>query len=168
MPNGNEQHGQNEKKRSDYPFWILIAVAVAVIIILLVTKGNGGRNGDGLADGSPSPSVSVSPVGSNPPPSGLPAGASDYNSLLSQFSGRRIVFDSSCNIMPDTTSFKNMTQIMLDNKNSTKPLSVKIGERDYNLVAGGWYLTTLYSYKLPADLAVSCDGKSVGSFSLTQ
>ena len=79
------------------------------------------------------------------------------------------VIDDTCsNIKPSNVTYKNNSLIMLDNSASPNSHILKIGNLNHNLAAGKWYLITLSSSTLPADLVIFCEGIELGSIRLEQ
>ena len=110
--------------KKDYPFWVLIAVGVCVVVFLLMSKG-GNKGEEAMVSASPTPVGSVQPT-----PGLIVTEGGSYRDLLVQFDGFRIALDANCqSAQPSNVSFKNMTQIMLDNSASDQHRTVKIGDR---------------------------------------
>lgn len=151
--------------KKDYPFWILIGIAVIFVIVLVSNRNEEGQINENEMEESPppTPTLQVDVI----PPDFLSPEASNYDALVVEFEGRRLVLDANCtSASPSNITFKNLTQIMIDNRASNEPRTVRIGDRVYNLVAHGWYLTTLYSTQLPANMSFFCGDLELGQIGL--
>ncbi len=147
--------------------WVGV-VAAAVIALWLVSQE--GLIGDivnnlnptlsSSASPSASPVVSSTPVASgkatpkvSPRATSTPAVV--YSQLISQYAGRRIQFDQYCQADPRSTTFKNNTSIMLDNRSGDARI-VTVGGVQHSLSGYGYKIITLSSSVLPKTLTINC------------
>jgi len=81
--------------------------------------------------------------------------------------GRWLALAPDCSyIVPSNVTYYNNTEIMLDNTASNVRHILKIGGREYLLEAGEWFLTTLSSPNLPAQLPIYCGTLELGRIDL--
>ncbi len=163
--------------KKTYLYLAVVAVGVVLILVSQVKQVNKRSSNDTVFGVSPSPSTSVrvsphpSPRLSPGPTPGIKAEMviNRYKDLVAQLGpeNRRLAIDSSCStIVPSNLIYKNNTQVMLDNTASVESRTLKIGDRSYELAARGWYITTLYSAKLPAKLTIFCGKMELGQIDL--
>ncbi len=112
----------------------------------------------GVETTSPSPSpvagAVVKPVAKKAG-STTPTSTKSYTELVKEYEGRRIQFDDRCQVTPQSSTYKNGTSVMLDNR-SASPRTVMVGGVKYDFVAYGYRVVTLSNSSLPKELAVSC------------
>ena len=85
---------------------------------------------------------------------GKPATLS-YQNAVNKYKDARIELDPTCQASPNQMTFKNGTEIMIDNR-SSKDRTVKVGSI-YNIKAWGFKIVKLTSATLPATWMVDCD-----------
>jgi hypothetical protein len=84
-----------------------------------------------------------------------PSSSISYQNALVQYKDARLQLDSTCQASPDRSTFKNGTNIMIDNR-SDKPRTVKVGST-FPIKAYGFKIVRLSSSTLPATWYVDCD-----------
>lgn len=80
-----------------------------------------------------------------------------YQEALVKYKEKRIEINDGCMASPNTTSFKNNTNIMIDNI-SQVPKTLQIGKK-VSVSANSFKIINLSSTKLPTKLVVECNGK---------
>lgn len=161
-----------------------ISIAIAGVIIILVLAFVSTKKPDDLSQISPSPSptpqaspaVSLNPTlipapkSQSAKPMPMPqTSPKTYEQLVEQMDeeGTHFKIDPKCNsIAPSNVAYWNNTRIMLDNTASKERHILKIGDREYLLEAGEWFLTTLSSTILPVTLPIYCGTLELGSIDL--
>ncbi|KKT82026.1 MAG: hypothetical protein A3B99_02220 [Candidatus Yanofskybacteria bacterium RIFCSPHIGHO2_02_FULL_44_12b] len=150
----------------------IILMVVCLVLggaLFFFFQGGGGEN---LTSSSPSPSPSpTAEVQLSPGPTpGLIVDEvkdADYWARLLDPESRYFVLFPGCEkIYPSNVTFKNDIVIMLDNRLSDQPQTLRIGDRSFDLEPRGWYLTTLHSSKLPARLTMFCGSIELGQIDL--
>ena len=81
--------------------------------------------------------------------------ALSYQNALAKYKDVRIQLNANCQADPTQMTFKNGTEIMMDNR-SPKDRTVKVGSI-YNIKAWGFKIVKLSSATLPATWLVDCD-----------
>ncbi len=168
--------------KKTYIYLAIAAVGVVLIAMSQVNRGGSDLNKENSNVSGASPSTSISPVISlrpslgasiKPTPKPTPGIKIEvinrYKDMAAQFDigARHLVLDETCStIVPSNVAYKNNTQIMLDNTASTEPRTLRVGDRSYEIAAKGWYITTLYSDKLPAQLTIFCGNIELGQLDL--
>lgn len=84
-----------------------------------------------------------------------PAAPLSYQQALVKYSGARIQLDKNCQASPDKMTFKNNTNVMIDNR-APVIRTVKVGST-FSVRAYGFKIVRLYSTTLPATWYVNCD-----------
>ncbi len=69
-------------------------------------------------------------------------------------------------IVPSNVTYKNNTEVMLDNTRSKQTVVLKIGNKDYTLAGGAWNTVTLSSPTVPATMQIFCKSIELGSIDL--
>jgi hypothetical protein len=82
-----------------------------------------------------------------------------YTTLVKQYEGKRIQFDTNCQAIPSYATYKNKVSIMFDNR-SGQTRVIKIGTNSYTFQPFSYKILTLSSSKLPTTLNINC-GTSV-------
>ena len=137
-----------------------------VVVVLVVVLGYWlmGRDGNFLSDnmspGEETAMPSNSPAAKTPAkksaaPTSVPTSLRPYGDLVKEYEGKRIQFDERCQMVPSNSTYKNGTNIMLDNR-SSNPVSVKVGTASYSLIGYGYQIINLSSSSLPKEMTVSC------------
>lgn len=139
--------------------WFVLGGVVVLVLIAVVWRGKRAPSG---SESSPSPSTSVqastgvSPTAAvRPRVAPTPPLPSTYGDAVAQFSDRRIQFDMYCQANPVNNTYKNGSQIMLDNRSGDARIIVVNGVQ-YSLAGYGWKIITLNATTLPATWAVDC------------
>ena len=137
--------------------WLLLVVVVLVVALGYWLMGKNG--GLPLGDSAyPTSSPSSSPVAKAPAKKAaapVPTLSKPYGDLVKEYEGRRIQFDSRCQVVPNSATYKNGSSVMLDNR-SSNPITVKVGTTSYSLMGYGYQVINLSSTSLPKELTVSC------------
>lgn len=142
-------------------------ISLLVVVILVVGVGYWlmGRDGNFMSDytspeeGTPAASSPAAKAPAKkavaPATSSVPTSARPYGDLVKEYDGRRIQFDGRCQQTPVSVTYKNGTNVMLDNR-SSNPVSVKVGTISYSLLGYGYQIINLSSSSLPKEMMVSC------------
>jgi hypothetical protein len=167
-----------KSKKYLYLAGVIIVVVVAGIFIVNRKGANAPANnlGDLLIvspEVSPSASTQVKKVNPSPTPtSSLEVSQlKTYEQWVRELYklDRWLALNAECTeIVPSGVTYKNNTLVMLDNTLSDKARVLKVGDREYNLEAHGWYLTTLTSKTLPAFLRIDCGPMELGRIELVK
>jgi len=84
-----------------------------------------------------------------------PAASISYQSALVKYKDARIQLDNTCQASPDRMTFKNNTNIMIDNR-APVTRTVKVGST-FTIKAYGFKIVNISSASLPATWYVDCD-----------
>lgn len=138
------------------------AVIVLIIIIgLAMSKKNKEMVEEGTqtpventvvpGDTTPNPTVTPTP-GIDPEKEGtsVGSGAGTYANLMLKYKGRMVQFNKECAVITNKVTFKQGTDILLDNRDNT-PVKIVIGSRTFNLPGYGYKvidLPTIGSFQL--------------------
>lgn len=163
--------------------WIILAVIVVVALVvwnLFDFRGGEQATPTPMAGGISSPTPQ-SPSGGSGGSSGSGAGqgsgsgqgsvftqtqVQNYSQLVNEYEGRRIQFDESCQINPNTVTFKKGTTVMFDNRSNTTKTLIIAGQTQV-FPPYGYKLLTLNSQMVPITLTISCDNRpNIGSILL--
>lgn len=139
--------------------WYVLGVVVVLVVVAVAWRG-GGSPSDSEESLSPSVSVgasaNVSPTAAvKPRVAPTPVLPNTYGDAVAQFSDRRIQFDMYCQANPVNNTYKNGSQIMLDNRSGDARI-ISLNGVQYNLAGYGWKIVTLNAKTLPATWAVDC------------
>lgn len=148
-------------KKSNGGTYLTIGIIVVVLVIIGLALSNKKEVEEApvvipTEETSPTPTTPAtgSPAGavSNPDREGtsVGSGAGKYATLMLTYKGKMIQFDKECAVVTNKQGFKQGTDILLDNRDST-PVKIVIGSRTFNLPG--------YGYKV-------IDLPSIGSFQL--
>lgn len=86
-----------------------------------------------------------------------------YTQLVKDYEGRRIQFDMTCQAIPPSTTYKNNTKIMFDNRSGDARI-ITIGGVKYNFPGYGYKILNISGSKLPAKVSFNCGAAvNVGS-----
>ena len=136
-------------------YWFLVAIAVVMTFLFL--RGGGYEGGGPLSSVSPTATPAKAKYkapGVTKYPTPLPS-VSGYSEAVKQYEGRRIQFDQYCQANPVSSTYKNGTTIMLDNR-SGDPRIVQVDGKSYNLAGYGYKLVSLSSTTLPQTYTLNC------------
>lgn len=133
---------------------ILILIVVALVVLLGVYW---------MYQGSPSiaPEVNNTQTASednpvNETPASSPAASLSYANALITYADRRLQFDSACVATPNNVTYKNGTDIMLDNRSKTSR-TISVNGQVYTIRAWGFRIIDLTTTKtLPQTMLVDC------------
>jgi len=161
MNTGDSSSDMNPQGKSKV--WMAVSVIILILIIVLVvrakkpdseiaTNGAPGSSDDALVvtEDISAGSVDLPDVKSTTPPVSY-----SYAEALVKFKDKRIQLEESCQAIPRTMTFKNNTNIMLDNR-AKVGRRVKIGDV-ITVKAYGFKIINISSAKLPATWYVDCD-----------
>ena len=160
----------------------LIVAGIAIVVLSVFLAKDKIRTGN-INDMYPSPSFEPSPSSitestlsatpiktSKPTPTLIYQEIRDYEGTayrLDNDGNRRLVLNEDCSaIVPSQVAYKNGVEIMLDNSYSTQSRILKIGDYQFSLDAGAWFLTTLSSPKIPINLTMFCGSMELGQIEL--
>lgn len=166
-----------------YLYFFLVLVVIIVAVTVLVNKGyRTGDKGVSLSpnpsptptvilneNSFPSPTINLKP---KPTPALIFKETKTYEQLAHDFDesgNRRLALAPDCSyIIPSQNTYKNNTELMLDNTNSLKRQILKIGDREYLLEAGEWFLFTISNPVLPVSLSIYCGSIELGAIELVK
>lgn len=134
-----------------------MGVVVVVLVIIFAFKM---RAPGSLQTGEPAenemtalePSEDVGPGSIN---ASSPAAPISYQNALLKYKDARLQLDTTCQGSPDRMTFKNGTNIMIDNR-SPNTRTVKVGST-FTIKPWGFKIVNLSSATLPATWYVDCD-----------
>ena len=153
-----------------------LVIGVGVVCVLLAVGVWVMREQDGEdivtdAGARPSPTVNVqaTPTGDalaepSPTATGTTAGKPTptpklgYDAALRQFEGRRIQLDPACTAIPSQVTYKNGTQLMLDNR-SGESKSVLFNLKRYTIPAYDYIVVAAVADSTPAVTYMDCGQK---------
>lgn len=145
--------------------WVAVVIVAVLLVWWLIRSGGIPESGTGQPTESPAAGTISGPRGGSPArqtggaiPGSTPVALNPqaYSQLVSQYEGRRIEFDESCQMRPNDATFKNGTVVMFDNR-SPQAKTIKIGNQTYSLQAYGYRFLTMNSQTVPLSLKVGCD-----------
>lgn len=149
------------QKKSNHTALIIGIIVVALIVVGLVMSS---KNKD-VDDAIVSPGDTTTVPDTTTPPTGSPAGAvanpdregtsvgsgaGKYATLMLTYKGRMVQFNKECAVVTNKVTFKQGTDILLDNRDDTA-VKIVIGSRTFNLPAYGYKvidLPTIGSFQL--------------------
>ena len=88
-----------------------------------------------------------------------------YTAAYTKYAGRRIEFNSKCQVSLAKTEFKDGTKVMLDNRGSASQ-RIAVGDQAFMIPAYNFAFLTLTAEKLPMTYSVDC-GTAAGVASIT-
>jgi len=175
------------EENKDKNMWMMIG-GVAVIVVLVLVFWMGGKDKDDLAsdevnddngalvvDESVSEdgvedvsegSVKHSPSTDTTGDTTVPASVISYQEALVKYADARIQLDSTCQASPDNMTFKDGTNIMIDNR-SAVDRTIKVGSV-FKVKAWGFKIVKLSTATKPVTWFVDCDGSQNVSTILIQ
>lgn len=151
-----------EKNKS---MWMIAGIVLVVVAIIIFVVMQNKDNDDllenesnivqeevvvedekiaGELDTTPDTKVTKSPVASL-----------TYEQALVKYKDYRLQIDTQCRISPNNVTYKNKTNIMLDNR-SPVSRTVKVGST-YTIKPWGFKIITVSASTLPSTLLVDCD-----------
>lgn len=83
-----------------------------------------------------------------------------YSQMVAQYQNKKIDFGENCKITPSSTTFKNKTQILLNNTSSVSQ-KVTVGKTSYTIPSHSYNFQILYVATVPGNLTASCGTNSV-------
>ncbi len=151
-----------ENKKSSNGMWIVVGVVVLALIIIVVMKSqkptevaiieapsqNTLQATEDLSAGSVNTPVA-------PTTTGVAPVTISYANALIKYKNARIQLNDQCQALPRQMTFKNNTNIMIDNRSSASR-TLKIGA-PVSIKGFGFKIINLSSAKLPATWLVDCD-----------
>jgi len=143
---------ETKSGKSENPVTILIIVLVLVIFAFWSTKKNSvlAPNSDTNQAVSPVEDVSNGSVNTVNPTASI-----SYAQALVKYKNARLQLNNICQASPDKMTFKNNTNIMIDNRASLARI-VKLGSV-FSIKAYGFKIVNISSLALPATWYVDCD-----------
>lgn len=119
--------------------WYIIGLVVVLAVAAIIFRGKLGWGGASIV---------------------VPA---NYDEALKQYGSRRIQFDMYCQAQPASSTYKDGTYLMLDNRSGDARI-VTVNKIQYRLAGYGWKIITLKSKTLPATWLLDCGSAiSVGT-----
>jgi len=145
--------------------WALVIVIVAIAIVLIVrhknntavtpTAGDYSTAGGTAGDTNALTATEDTSAGSVDA-AAAPAALLSYAQALAQYGSKRIQFDGVCQATPNTATWKNGTNIMLDNR-SPMARSLHLGTMgDVAIKAWGFKIVNFSSSLLPNVITIDC------------
>lgn len=150
---------QTKSKSGTY---LTIGIVVVVLIVVGLLLSNKKSATDDMV--TPTPVDTTTPVVTTPAPGSTTTGtgidperegisksnAGIYANLMLKYKGRMVQFNKECAVITNKVTFKQGTDILLDNRDDAA-VKIVIGSRTFNLPAYGYKvidLPTLGSYQL--------------------
>src|SRR3989344_1275473 len=150
--------------------WISIAVVIVVVAGLILwaksTPADITVGDNTTGDTALEPADSVEDTSSGSVNSASKAATISYANALKKYADARIQLDQECRASLTNTTFKNGSEIMIDNRSSLDR-TVRVGST-YNIKAWGFKIVKLSSSALPATWLVDCDKSQNVATILTQ
>jgi hypothetical protein len=136
--------------------WYVVGAVVILVVLAVVLRGDKeGWSGTPTPTPTASPSVSVAPGGTPRTSVKPPVTPASYGDAVRLYADRRIQFDMYCQANPLNNTYKNGTNIMLDNRSGDARI-ITVNGVQYPVAGYGWKIITLSSKTLPATWAVDC------------
>ena len=129
--------------------WIGIGVVVIIIVIYLAMSSS--SVAPAVTDNQIIPTEDTSAGSVNV---GAPVASISYAQALVKYKDARIQLDENCQASPNSVTYKNGTNIMIDNRSSVIR-TIKVGS-DFNVKAWGFKIVKLSSKTLPITWLVDC------------
>ena len=156
-----------EDKKTSYTGLIVVGVIVVIIAIALMMRNKSEVVETPVADqttvtpdtnGQPGAEAVIEDVTTGSVHSSIDVAAlMTYQDAIAKYGDRRIQFLPSCQANPHTVTFKNKTELMLDNR-SANARSIHMGTLGtFPIKAWGFKIIDLTSTMLPNVLAIDCD-----------
>jgi hypothetical protein len=148
------------KTKSNSGTYITIGIVVVVLIVVGLLLSNKKSSTDDMV--TPTPVDTTTPDTTTPAPTPKPTGidperegistsnAGIYANLMLKYKGRMVQFNKECAVITNKVTFKQGTDILLDNRDDAA-VKIVIGSRTFNLPAYGYKvidLPTIGSYQL--------------------
>jgi hypothetical protein len=153
-----------EKDTMSKVLWAVGIIVVIVVVILLIVKGNKGpvapeSQGDQNAETALTPKEDVSAGSINAPKANAttPAALLSYEQALAKYGTNRIQFGNRCEATPTTMTFKQGTDIMIDNRAGVDRTFNINGK--FTVKAYGFKIVDISASNLPRQIMVDCDGQ---------
>jgi hypothetical protein len=152
------------KTKSNGGTYLTIGIVVALIVVGLLLSNKKSSTDDmvtptpvdtttpGTTTSTTSPGSTTTGPGIDPNREGISvgSGAGTYANLMLKYKGRMVQFNKECAVVSNKVTFKQGTDILLDNRDDTAA-KIVIGSRTFNLPAYGYKvidLPTIGSYQL--------------------
>ncbi len=143
----SEGHGSNKK--------VIVELAVVLILVgfgLWTLNKNPSSPSDSNVNANQTVTEDTSSGSVN---ATNPTASISYQNALVQYKDARIQLDKNCQATPNNMTFKNGTNIMIDNR-SEKIRTIKVGSV-FSIKPYGFKIVRLSSSTLPATWYVDCD-----------
>lgn len=144
--------------------WVVLGVVVVGLIVFFIVRANKNSYSDNPGAGGDTPVTALEPTedvsqGSvnASTASGSTGNLLSYNEALAFYKDRRIQFDTNCQAIPNNITFKNNTNIMIDNR-SAESRTIKIGTT-YTVKGYGFKIIKLSAGTLPTTYLVDCNSQ---------
>ncbi len=148
------------KTKSNGGTYLTIGIIVVVLIIIGLVLSNK-KSADDMVTPTPVDTTVPDTTTVTPPTTGtgidperegtsVGSGAGTYANLMLKYKGKMVQFNKECAVITNRVTFKQGTDILLDNRDDTAA-KIVIGSRTFNLPAYGYKvidLPTIGSYQL--------------------
>ncbi len=137
--------------------WIIVIslVVIAIVAFKFSQKQRVAEEGVGNNPVISSPVVSRPVISSTVIASGSAKQTTTYTQLVSDYADRRIQFDMRCQAIPASTTYKNNTKIMFDNRSGDARV-ITIGGVKYDFTGYGYKILNISGKSLPASISFDC------------
>lgn len=135
----------------------VVAVVVLALVIWMASRSANDEaplaDGEGtdISDMTSTEDTTAGSVNTSAPQSATLS----YQQALVKYADARIQIDSTCQVSPNNVTYKNGTNIMLDNR-SAVTRTIKLGST-YTIKPYGFKIVRLSSSTLPSTLLMDCD-----------
>jgi hypothetical protein len=148
-----------EDNKGGKTMWIVLGIAILVLIVVFAVKmGRKSADQEVVVNTAPQEALSTEDVsvGSVNSTTGTKPVTLSYAQALVKYKNARIQLDDTCQASPRNVTYKNNTNMMIDNRSAVSR-TLKIGG-SVSVKAWGFKIVNISSTKLPATWLVDCDG----------
>lgn len=142
-------------------YWVLVVIAVIAAVGYFKVRSKSLPYVSYQGINSPSPSSSPAKTVYKPKAKAAPVSNSDagtpmaYTEIVKQYADARIQFDDNCQATPKAPTYKNNSNILLDNRSSSAR-TISVNGVKYQLGSYGYKVINLSSTTLPREISVDC------------
>lgn len=143
-------------KNKQTTWWVVGGAVVIIAAIWFIMMGRSSTPSSTPSAQTPDTSVSPTPATATPPVVKAPPSTAAYEAALKKYASSRIQFQPSCQIVPNSVTYRSPATIMLDNR-SADTANITIGTTAYTVGPWNYKIVTLSSSTLPKTDYVSCN-----------